>query len=41
MTKYAALQHQLTLSFTLQAGAYCNGNVMILDGGFLANHAGA
>lgn len=23
-----------------QAGAYCNGNVVVLDGGFLQNHAG-
>lgn len=24
-----------------QAGAYCNGEVIVLDGGFLHNHAGA
>lgn len=24
----------------IQAGGYCNGNVMVLDGGFLMNHAG-
>lgn len=23
-----------------KAGGYCNGNVMVIDGGFLANHAG-
>ncbi|KXL44792.1 hypothetical protein M433DRAFT_149600 [Acidomyces richmondensis BFW] len=23
-----------------KAGGYCNGNIMVLDGGFLANHAG-
>jgi NAD(P)-dependent dehydrogenase (short-subunit alcohol dehydrogenase family) len=24
-----------------KAGAYCNGNVMVIDGGFLQNHAGS
>jgi NAD(P)-dependent dehydrogenase (short-subunit alcohol dehydrogenase family) len=24
-----------------QAGGYCNGNVMVIDGGFLQNHAGS
>lgn len=23
-----------------KAGGYCNGNVQVVDGGFLANHAG-
>lgn len=23
-----------------KAGGYCNGNIMVIDGGFLANHAG-
>lgn len=23
-----------------RAGGYCNGNVLLIDGGFLANHAG-
>jgi len=23
-----------------KAGGYCNGNIMVLDGGFLTNHAG-
>jgi len=23
-----------------KAGGYCNGSVMLIDGGFLANHAG-
>lgn len=23
-----------------KAGGYCNGNVMLIDGGFLQNHAG-
>jgi NAD(P)-dependent dehydrogenase (short-subunit alcohol dehydrogenase family) len=24
-----------------KAGGYCNGNVMVIDGGFLHNHAGS
>ena len=23
-----------------KAGGYCNGNIMVIEGGFLANHAG-
>lgn len=23
-----------------RAGGYCNGNIMVIDGGFLQNHAG-
>ncbi|KAI6797699.1 hypothetical protein KC332_g14216 [Hortaea werneckii] len=28
------------LYFASKAGGYCNGNVMVIDGGFLQNHAG-